>query len=472
MRSQLRVVAPLLFLLLLDGAFPSPARADRIDDYVKAQMERRHIPGLALAVARDGRIIKARGYGLASVELGAPVMPETVFEIGSVTKQITAAAVMLLVEEGKVALDDKIGKYLPSAPETWSAVTVRHLLTHTSGLRNYTGLPGFELTEHLSRDQFIKAIAKYPPNFAPGAAWSYSNTAYNLLGFVIEAASGQSYWQFVRERIFRPLGMNSTADRDPRFVIRNRAGGYEWERGTLVGRDYDLTDVFAAGAIVSTVLDLAKWDAALYTERLLKRRSLEQVWTPVRLNDGTTYPYGFGWYVENFRGHRRLRHNGQTAGFAASIARYTDARLTFIVLTNLGDLGLAGDVSLGVAKLYLPTLSLRALPAVTDADPQTTRRLESVLRGRIAGHSDDSLFTTEARRGLAGETSEQNWRRFAADGPLKSFVLTASEAAMPGRAGRTLRYTAALGRRLLLVRFVLAEDGRVAEMNVEEEEER
>ena len=455
-------------LLLLVGVFSAQARADRgVDAYVKAQMARRHIPGLALAVVRDGKIINARGYGLASVELKVPVTPETVFEIGSVSKQITAAAVMLLVEEGKVALDDHVSKYLPGTPAAWSGVTVRHLLTHTSGLKNYTGLPGFELTAHLSRDAFINAIAKYPPNFAPGDSWSYANTAYNLLGFIIEAASGKSYWQFVGERIFRPLRMSATADRDPRYVIKNRANGYEWQQGALVGRDYDLTDVFSAGAIVSTVLDLAKWDAALGGERLLKRASLAQIWTPVRLNDGSTYPYGFGWYIENFRGHRRLRHNGQTAGFAASIARYTDDHLTFIVLANLGDIGLAGEVSLGLAKLYIPALSLRRLPEQRDTDPQTTRQLETVLRGRLDGRVDESLFGVGVRAALSSESAKQTWQRLAADGPVKSFAFVGSETV---GGVRTLRYKALLGSHLLLLKYVLAEDGKIAEMSVEEEE--
>jgi CubicO group peptidase (beta-lactamase class C family) len=465
MRLRTRV-AP-LFLLLLLGALPVRVCADRVDDYVRAQMSRRHIPGLALAVVRDGRIIRTRGYGLASVELGAPVTPETVFEIGSVSKQITAAAVMLLVEEGRVGLDERISKYLPETPEAWSGVTVRHLLTHTSGIKNYTGLHGFELTERLSREDFIRNISKHPQNFAPGDRWSYGNTAYNLLGFIIEAASGKGYWQFVGERIFRPLGMKATTDRDPRYIIKNRANGYEWQQGALAGRDYDLTDVFSAGAVVSTVLDLAKWDAALSGARLLKRESLEQIWTPVRLSDGSTYPYGFGWYIENFRGHTRLRHNGQTAGFAASIARYTDERLTFIVLTNLGDLGLAGEITLGLAKLYIPSLSLRTLKAVPGADPQTTRRLEKVLRGRLAGRFDADLFTTEARAAHETEGARQRWQRLAAYGPLKSLSLVGSETAA---GARTLRHRAALGHHLLLLKFVLTEEGRIAELSVEEEE--
>ncbi|HEU4596801.1 MAG TPA: serine hydrolase domain-containing protein [Pyrinomonadaceae bacterium] len=459
----------LLALVLLACALVPSARADQVDDYVLEQMRLRHVPGLALAVVKDGQVIKERGYGLANVELDVPVTPETVFEIGSVSKQMTAAAVMLLVEEGKLSLDDKISKHLPGTPAVWNAVTVRHLLTHTSGIKNYTGLAGFALSERLKREEFIKRIGAHPLAFAPGEAHSYGNTNYNLLGHIVETVSGKSYWQFVRERIFQPLGMSATNDRDPRHVLKNRADGYEWDGGALVGRDYDLTDVFSAGAIVSTVRDLVKWDAALEGGRLLKKTSLEQVWTPTRLNDGREHPYALGWYVERVRGVGRVRHNGQTAGFAASIARYREERLTVIVLCNLGTIGLAGRINQGVAKLYLPALSLKSLAARPDPDAETTRRLETALRELLAGRPPAEAFTPERLSALSTVAAKANWQQLAAYGPLDSFAFVETDASAPAKT-RALRYKAALGPRLLLVRFALNPDGRVAEINVEEEE--
>jgi CubicO group peptidase (beta-lactamase class C family) len=458
----------LITLALLVCVFVPSALADHVDDYVREEMRLRHVPGLALAVVRDGKVIKESGYGLASVELDVAVTPETVFEIGSVSKQITAAAIMLLVEEGKLSLDDKISKHLPGTPGAWEQITVRNLLSHTSGLKNYTGLAGFELTERLKRDDFIKRIGTYPLAFAPGAAHSYGNTNYNLLGYIIEAVSGRPYWEFVRDRIFAPLGMSATHDRDPRYVLKHRANGYEWEDGALVGRDYDLTDVFSAGAIVSTVRDLVKWDAALGGERLLKRSSLAQIWTPTRLNDGKIHPYALGWYVETLRGHRRVRHNGQTAGFAASIARYDDDRLTVIVLCNLGSIGLAGRINQGIAKLYVPALSLASLASRPDPDAQTTRRLEALLRELLAGRISLEAFTPERLAAFSTPASKSNWQQLASNGPLKSLAFVESEPS--SEKTRSLRYKAALGPHLLLVRFVLAEDGRVSELNIEEEE--
>jgi D-alanyl-D-alanine carboxypeptidase len=464
-------IAPLLLLsLLFNCLLAVAARADRVDDYVREQMRRRHIPGLALAVVRDGRVVKERGYGLANVELRVPATPATVFEIGSVTKQMTAAAVMLLVEEGRVALDDPLSKYLPDTPEGWGHVTVRHLLTHTSGLRNYTGLTGFELTERLTRDEFIKRLAPHPLAFRPGDQHSYGNTNYSLLGYVVEAASGQGYWQFVSARLFGPLGMRATTDRDPRRLVPNRASGYEWDGREWVGRDYDLTDVFSAGAVVSTVGDLVRWEAAFAGGRVLRPASLEQVWTPVRLNSGQTHPYGFGWYVETLRGRRVMRHTGHTAGFSASLARYPDDKLTVIVLTNLGTLGAGGRVGLGVAKLYAPTLSLRSLRPQADPDPQAARMVAAALRGLLSAQPDPTHFTPERLKALSTDAARETWRQLASAGPLGALEFAGAEAPEAQSATRVVRYRAALGERLLLVRFGLTTDGRVAELAVEEEE--
>lgn len=442
--------------------------ADKVDDYVRGQMQERHVPGAAIAVIRNGKIVKAEGYGLANVELNVPATKETVFEIGSITKQITAAAIMLLVEEGKINLDEKIGKYLPNTPESWNKVTVRHLLTHTSGVKSYTGIAsGFELTKRLKRDDFIKAIGAYPLEFEPGERYNYSNSGYNLLGFIIESVSGKSYWDFLRERIFKPLGMNSTGDRDPRFIIKNRASGYEWENNQLVGRDYDLTDVFSAGAIISTVLDLAKWDAALRGNSFLKEESKKAIWTQFVLNNGKPYPYGFGWNVIEFRGHNLLSHGGQTAGFAANISRYVDDDLTVIVLTNLGDIGLGTAIARGIAKIYLPDISLRALTAKSKPDENITSLLEKALRGRLENNLNADLFTDELYKNLTSERAKAAAKRVASFGALKNFVFVGEETA--GK-NRVFRYKAETDKRIFLWRFAVNEQNKVAEMVLEEEE--
>lgn len=455
-----------LFLLLVLCSFV-PAYADKVDDYVRAQLQERHIPGAAVAVIKNGQIVKAAGYGLASVEFNVPATEETVFEIGSISKQITAAAIMLLVEEGKVSLDERISRYLPGTPEAWKNVTVRHLLTHTSGIKSYTGLSGYELSKRLKRDDFIKALGVHPLEFEPGASWKYSNSGYNLLGFIIEAVSGKSYWDFMRERVFKPLGMNSTADRDPKYIIRNRATGYEWQAGALVGRDYDLTDVFSAGAIVSTVLDLAKWDAALRGDSFLKKESKAQIWTPVTLNDGKPYPYGLGWNVTEFRNHRLISHGGQTAGFAANISRYVDDQLSVIVLTNLGDQGLGGVIARGIAKIYIPAISLRALKQQAGADANITKTLETALRGNLENKINAGLFTEEMQRSLATERAKAAARRVASFGAIKNFVFVGGETS--GK-NRIYRFKTETPSRTFLWRFELDESGKITALVLEEEE--
>ncbi len=343
-----------LILMLMGWGFVRPALGDAVDDLVRDQMNRHPIPGLALEIIQNGKPTKIAGYGLANLEWSTPATPETVFEIGSITKQFTAAAILLLAQEGKLSVDDRISKYIKDMPESWTNITLRHLLTHTSGIKNYTTLDGFELTRHLTQAQFVRKMGGYPLDFAPGEKWSYCNSGFNLLGFVIENVSGEDYWRFMRERIFGPLGMSSTTNRDPRGIIRLRASGYETNgAGHYVNRDYDLTDVFSAGAIVSTVGDLAKWNAALDSERLLTEASKEAMWTPIRLNDGSTHDYGFGWFLNPLNGWQNIGHSGSTSGFSASLQRFPKAGLAVIVLTNSNEEGIATRVAKAIALVYL-----------------------------------------------------------------------------------------------------------------------
>lgn len=451
-----------VFLLLTISA-----RADEVDNFVRAQLAERHIPGAAIAVIKNGRVVKSEGYGLASVEFNAPVTKETVFEIGSVSKQMTAAAIMLLVEEGKINPDEKISKYLPATPDAWKNVTVRHLLTHTSGIKSYTGLSGFELTKRLSRDEFIRTLAAQPLEFETGSRYQYSNSGYNLLGFIIETVSGKSYWDFMRERIFKPLGMEKTADRDPKYIIPNRATGYEWENGSLIGRDYDLTDVFSAGAIVSTVTDLAKWDAAWRGDTLLKKTSKTQAWTPVTLNDGKPYPYGFGWRFSEVRGHRLIAHSGQTAGFGANISRYVDDDLTVIALTNLGEIGMGTVLANGIAKIYIPAISLKAVKAQTEPDAGVAKTIFNALRERLENKFNPEYLTGELIKSLSTERAKLNHGRIASYGAIKNLVYVGGETA---GSAKIYRYKAETPRRLFLWRFAVNNEGKISEMTLEEEE--
>jgi D-alanyl-D-alanine carboxypeptidase len=274
-----------------------------------------------------------------------------VFEIGSITKQFTAAGILLLEQDGKLSIDDLISKHLTNTPASWSNITVRHLLGHTSGLKSYTGLDGFELTKHLTQAQFIEAIGKQPHEFAPGESFKYCNTGFNLLGFIIENVSGQKYWDFMRERIFGRLEMASTTDRNPLTIITNRASGYEQKNRKWINRDYDLTDVFAAGAIASTVENLAKWNAALDHDDLLTKATKEKMWTKGKLNSGKETGYGLGWFLDEVEGHKNIGHGGSTSGFSASIQRFPDDQLGVIILSNT-DEAIATTLAKKIATFY------------------------------------------------------------------------------------------------------------------------
>lgn len=331
--------------------FASSALGDQVDDYIKTQMEKHRIPGIALRIIRDGTALKTATYGMANLELNVPVKPETVFEIGSITKQFTAAGILLLAQDGKLSVSDPISRHLNNTPVAWTNITIRHLLSHTSGIKSYTGLTGFELTRHLTQEQFTRAVGEYPLEFQPGESWKYCNTGFNLLGYIIENVSHKSYWDFMNERIFRQLEMTATRDRRPGDIISNRAAGYEQTNHIWINRDYDLTDVFAAGAIVSNIADLTKWNAALDCDAILNPSSKKQMWTPTKLNNGTVTKYGFGWFIESVEGHKNIGHGGSTSGFSASIQRFPDDNLAVILLSNT-DEQIATTLAKHIATFY------------------------------------------------------------------------------------------------------------------------
>lgn len=338
---------------------PQENGEDAIDQFVAAQMESQHIPGLSLAVVRGGAVVLARGYGLANLELNVRVTPESVFQIGSITKQFTATAVMMLAEEGKVGLDESISRYQEGLPAAWSGVTVRRLLNHTSGIKSFTSLPDFLARYAVwptTLEHVVSLIADEALEFAPGAQYAYNNTGYYLLGHVIEKASGRPYASFLRERIFVPLKMNDTRVNVVKDVIPQRADGYGWEEdrwchAPRVSMDW----VYSAGALVSTAPDLAKWDMALGHESLLPRSTWEGMWTPTRLNDGTMAGYGFGWVVGETGGRRTLSHGGGIPGFMSFMERCPEDDLAVIVLTNVLPSDPAG-IARGVAGHYVPSL--------------------------------------------------------------------------------------------------------------------
>jgi CubicO group peptidase (beta-lactamase class C family) len=352
--SVLRLL--MVTLVVVGEAFcqTSGSASDEVAQYVKTEMARQHIPGIALLVSRNGEVVRAQGFGFSNVELQVPVKPETLFQSGSVGKQFTATVIMMLVEQGKISLDDPITKYFPDAPAVWKPVTVRNLLSHTGGFTDYP--KDFDFRKDYTEDDLLKIVAGIPLAFPPGTKWSYSNLGYLTLGILIHRVTGKFYGDVLEERIFHPLGMQSTRIMSEADIIPNRAAGYRLLQGQLKNQEWvsPTLNTTADGSLYFSIVDLAKWDAALYTEKLLKRSSLEQMWTVVKLNDGkpNSGNYGFGWEITSSHGHRLIDHDGAWQGFKTQISRYVDDKLTVVVLSNLAEAN-PGKIAEGVAEIYL-----------------------------------------------------------------------------------------------------------------------
>jgi len=342
-----------------------PQPSDPLDAIVLEEMSAQHIPGLSLAILQDGHLLKAQGYGLANVELNVPATADTVYQIQSITKSFTATAIMMLVEEGKIDLSAKVSQYLDDTPDTWKDITIRHLLSHTSGIKDFINEPTASLRLDVTEAQVFKATAPRPLNFAPGDKYAYSNTNYHLLAMIIHKLTGQYYGDFLRDRIFKPLDMSHTAIISLTEIIPNRASGYLWEHKALRNGDFIAPSIlsYGGGGIRSTVTDMAKWDAALYTEKLLKKSSLEQMWSQQKLNNGHLDGYGFGWATHDVAGHRWIGHGGShMTGFETVIHRYPNDGLTVVIFSNLQGANV-DHIARRVAGRYIPAVSPATKPA-------------------------------------------------------------------------------------------------------------
>jgi len=314
--------------------------AARLDSLARAVQHTRPIASLAVAVMRGDDTLLATGYGFADLENEVPATARTVYRLGSLTKQFTAVAIMQLFEQGKVALDSPMTVYLPAFPTQGHRVTVRHLLTHTSGIKSYTSLgPEWQdkVRLDLTHEQLLALIRDKPFDFSPGDRFLYDNSGYYLLGMIIEQVSGQTYGDYLRDHVFRPLGLSSTSYCDERPLIKRRARGYvraDSAGGFANADPLSMTQPYAAGSLCSDVLDLLVWERALQTNRLISAASYAQMITPGKLNNGTTTGYGFGLGLSQLDGHRRVSHSGGINGFQTELDYYPDDSLTVVALIN------------------------------------------------------------------------------------------------------------------------------------------
>lgn len=341
------------------AAAQRPPRAEtvaRLDSLARALAAGGRTPGLSVFVLHGGDTLLLRGYGHANLEDGVPATPRTLFRIGSLTKQFTAAAVMQLVQEGRISLDDTIQRFLPTYPTQGHRVTIRHLLTHTSGIKSYTSIDHFDVNRDLPADSLIAAFAREPFDFPPGQRYLYNNSGYFLLGVILERVTGRPYDRVVQDGLSVPLGLTDTRYCFVQPIIPRRAAGYEPEGGGFVNAEYNaMTQPFAAGGLCSTVLDLVTWTRALFSGRVVGRPSLEAMTTPARLNDGSATRYGFGLSIGALEGHRRIWHGGSINGFTSALEHFPDDDLTVAVLVNSP----AVDMARFIGSLTRVALGLR-----------------------------------------------------------------------------------------------------------------
>ncbi len=378
----------LIAFLLLAGLTPFlTARAANDDleqkvDAIFTGVTRPNDPGLAVLVLKDGHTEFAKGYGVAELRTRAKIDTKTNFRLASFTKQFTAMAIMMLVHDGKLRYDQTLTDIFPDFPPYGKTITIRNLLTHTSGLRDYEELmeavekvkgPTWTLEKQIQDNEVLELLKKEKTGkFAPGTSWEYSNSGYVVLGVIVAKVSGASYGEFLQQRIFAPLKMDHTlAFQNGKNEVANRAMGHTKENNKFKKTDQSATSAtLGDGGIYSNVEDLAKWDAALREHTLLSESEMQPALTPVRLNDGSQayWPkepdddaravprpvaYGFGWFLDSYRGHKRSYHDGESIGFRTTIQRFAEGQWTIVVLSNRTDLD-PDALSLKVADVVLP----------------------------------------------------------------------------------------------------------------------
>jgi len=385
----------------LSGQSPLDAELDAIF----ASWSTARVPGCAVGVAREGTAVLFRAWGMADLEQGITNTPETIFEGGSLAKQFTSAAVILLALDGKLSLEDDVRRYIPELPDYGAPITLRHLMTHTSGLRDWGSVAsiegwGREDRSHTHAHVLEILTRQSALNYTPGAAYSYTNSGYNLLAMIVDRVSGMPFAEFSKVRLFQPLGLEDTQWRDDyRRLVPRRSSAYSF-RGDEVIINRPIEYVHGNGGILTTVSDLLRWDEVVRTGGPFGERFVTEMHRQAVLNDGTTISYASGVQVEQYRGQRRVSHTGSTAGYRGFLGRYPDQGLTVSLLCN------AANVNPGAIGNRVADLFLQGLPAVAASQPQpaaapaTPWTPSAAERSGLVGayHSSDANVTLEVRQ--------------------------------------------------------------------------
>jgi len=325
------MIRQIIAVVILATACSAQDNVARMEQVVQSYVATNRFMG-SVEVVREGKVLLDKGYGSANLEWDLPNSPASKFRLGSLTKQFTAACILLLEERGKLSVDDPVKKHMPDAPAAWDKVTIFHLLTHTSGIPSFTGFPDYRSTEAIpsTPEQLVARFRDKPLEFAPGEKWNYSNSGYVLLGYLLEKVSGQKYADFVQENIFKPLGMSDSGYDSNSAVTKHRAAGYSPSpKGTVIAGYIDMSIPFSAGALYSTTGDLVRWEQGLFGGKVLKPASLQKMTTPFK----SDYALGLG--VRSANGRKVIDHGGGIEGFNTHLAYYPDSKVIVVVLGNL-----------------------------------------------------------------------------------------------------------------------------------------
>ena len=441
------------------------AQADRIDDLMGRVMRQAHIPGVSVAIVRDGKLVRATSYGVANLEYDVQVTPATPFQIASSSKMYTAALLMRMVEQHKLNLEDAVTKYIPDAPATWSGITVRDLATHTSGLASVQVDPNVVATEDVVRLAFkTKVIAK------PGEQARYDSFDYTMLQYILEKISGKPFAQLMKDELFTPAGMGCSAfdnaeEHGPQRFAENIPGRAEYYRwvGTLNQRRWFLYTkyAYAAGGAYSCVQDMATFLAQIDSGKLLSASSLAVLETPTRLLDGSSAIYGIGWVVGSYRGHRWVGHSGGPA--FSDVMYFPDDHLGIVVFTNQQKLHPE------LASLLADQL-IAAPPGYTadgppDKAPQLTATARKLLEGSANGAVDESLIAPAQREDYVGDLDDVGPAWFGLLGPISRMILASDTMSLEGN--RTRRYRVVYGEHVQGITFTFDAVGRIVGLDPE-----
>ncbi len=396
------------FFLVLLMAIPSMKYAQTIEtqiDQLMSDQYKTDASGATILVAKDGKVMLRKAYGKANMELDIDMTPENVFEIGSITKQFTAVGILMLMEEGKLSLDDEITKYIPDYPTQDTKITIHHLLTHTSGIKSYTSIPTLRefARDDLSLEELIDAFKNEPMDFKPGEEFRYNNSGYVLLGYIIEKASGKPYDEFVQKRIFDKLKMKNSYYGSKSLLIKNRAYGYQERESGYVNADYISMNIpHAAGSLMSTVDDLYTWNTAIRNHKLISKESTEKAFTDYKINNGNNISYGYGWFMARIQDVPVIEHGGGIFGYTSQGIYVPSENVYVIILTNC-DCNLPTDIAYKIAAIAIE----KPFPTKSDAVKLSKEQLQKWV-GAYAFTDGSIRFITLKGKQLFSQRIDSN----------------------------------------------------------------